>query len=91
MSPAEILAKCGLTAEAVRKTAAKHASRINGESIAVINERKYGDLYEGPDLDVNDIHNRYVALSASTDNGECTTRRGTYRYWRSSHANVTEL
>ena len=84
MSSYEILIKCGYSKE--------EASRISGQpipvppkvsqvSVAAINEAKYAEIPNVMDsfLEKNYSGNTYQDILAGSDNGDCTTRRGTYR------------
>lgn len=79
MAIADILAKCGMSAEDVKRIAEKHMKPSNGLSVAEENERKYAGVeleesrWEKTHGDV------YREIRAGADNGGCTTRKGTYR------------
>ena len=86
MSSYEILIKCGYSKE--------EASRISGQpipltpkisktSVAARNEAKYAEVANIRDSFISKQYgNTYREISAGTDNGACTTRRGTYRKFK---------
>lgn len=87
MSSYEILIKCGYSKE--------EASRISGQpipvtpkvsqaSVAALNEAKYAEIPNVRDsfLEKNYSGNTYRDIRACSDNGDCTTRRGTYRKFK---------
>lgn len=81
MSVADILAKCGMTADDVRKAASKHLVKVNERKVSVArqNERKYADVELEEERWEKNHTGVYNEIYSGTDNGGCTTRKGTYR------------
>ena len=84
MSVADILAKCGLTVDEVSKLASKHMVKVDERKVSVArqNERKYADVELEEDRWEKNHTGVYNEIYSGTDNGGCTTRKGTYRKMR---------
>lgn len=81
MSVASILAKCGMSAEDVQKLAQKHMTKVQTRTLSVAeqNELKYEGVETAEDRWEKTHGSVYRAIQAGTDNGNCSTRRSTYR------------
>lgn len=96
MSVASILAKCGMSAEDVQKLAQKHMTKVPTRtlSLAEQNELKYDGVETEEDRWEKSHGSVYRAIQEGTDNGTCTTRRGTYRHQKTGDgrcATMSEL
>jgi len=82
MGVAEILARCGMSADDVRKAAEKHMKPVSAPTMTLAeqNEQKYADVETEEDRWEKTHGGVYREIQAGTDNGTCTTRKGTYRH-----------
>lgn len=88
MAIADILAKCGMSADDVARASKKFMRDVRDtRTVAQRNEDKYADI----DCRSARLEERagggtgvsvYTAISEGADNGSCTTRAGTYRKLR---------
>lgn len=81
MSAAEILAKCGMSVDGVRKAASKCMVKVDERKLSVAeqNELKFADVELEEDRWAKQHTGVYSEIQSGADNGVCTTRRSTYR------------
>lgn len=81
MSCAEILARCGMSADDVRNAVQKNMKPVVGRSLSIadLNEIKYAGVETQAERYDKTHTGVYSEIQCGTDNGGCTTRRGTYR------------
>lgn len=88
MSSYEILIKCGYSKEEASRISGQPIPKDEPKPlkpyqavIAAINEAKYADVANIRDSFMCKQYggNTYRDIRAGSDNGDCTTRRGTYR------------
>lgn len=81
MTSYEILIKCGYSKEEASRISGTPIPKVSQAEIAARNEAKYSGVANIRDsiLEKDYGGHTYRDIRAGTDNGTCTTRRGTYR------------